>query len=265
MPIYEKSVRLLLKDFVESENIVKGQVFSKDQVMSWFRGNYPKIKTGTITAHLLRMSVNSPTRVHYSVYPNGEDDLLYKIDGSHFRLYEPENDPAPIYVKSLSPGVPQKPIDVIDEIGAEASEQTGFAYESDLRDFLARNLTIIEPGLRLYEDEGISGIEFPVGGRFIDILALDKQNDYVVIELKVSKGYDRVTGQLLRYMAWIEENQAEVGQHVRGIIIAREISDDLRLATSKTSDVELFEYDLSVALRKITKRNSEYPVSRPSI
>ena len=95
MSIYEKSVRLLLKDFVDAENIVKGQIFSKDQVMSWFRTKYPRIKTGTITAHLLRMSVNSPTRIHYSVYPNGEDDLLYKVDGSHFRLYEPETDPAP--------------------------------------------------------------------------------------------------------------------------------------------------------------------------
>jgi len=53
----------------------------------------------------------------------------------------------------------------------------------------------------LYEDEDINGIEFPVGGRFIDILVLDGNNDYVVIELKVSRGYDRVIGQLMRYMA----------------------------------------------------------------
>jgi len=103
----------------------------------------------------------------------------------------------------------------------------------------------------LYEEEGISGVEFPVGGRFIDILAKDRQNNYVVIELKVSKGYDRVVGQLLRYMAWIETNQAEPTQRVRGIIIAREISYDLRLAASKVADVELYEYDLSVSLKKI--------------
>ena len=84
-------------------------------------------------------------------------------------------------------------------------EQTGFAYESDLRDFLAKNLALSESGLCVFQDEGISGIEFPVGGRFIDILATDKQNNNVVIELKVSKGYDRVIGQLLRYMAWIEK------------------------------------------------------------
>ncbi|MFZ4665357.1 MAG: endonuclease NucS domain-containing protein, partial [Prochlorotrichaceae cyanobacterium] len=85
---------------------------------------------------------------------------------------------------------------------------TEFAYESDLRDYLAKNLQVIEPGLMLYEEEGITGVEFPVGGRFIDILAVDSNGDFVVIELKVSRGYDRVIGQLLRYMAWIQKNQA---------------------------------------------------------
>ena len=47
------------------------------------------------------------------------------------------------------------------------------AYEADLRNYLAKNLSIIEPGLKLYQDEGITGIEFDVGGRRIDILAVD--------------------------------------------------------------------------------------------
>lgn len=250
MSIYEKSVRLLLKDFVTSQKISSSQTISKDQVVSWFRTNYPKIKMGTITAHLIRMSVNAPTRIHYNVSPNGEDDLFYKINGSHFRLYEKGNDPLPIY-KKLTNQKDVEQTEIFDETDDESSQFTGFAYESDLRDFLSQNLTIIESGLRLYEDEGISGVEFPVGGRYIDLLAIDKYNNYVVIELKVSKGYDRVIGQLLRYMAWIEKNQAEPTQKVRGIIIAREISDDLYLAASKIPDIELFEYDLSVSLRRV--------------
>lgn len=254
MPIYPKPVRLLLKDFVVQHNILAGQIISRDQVISWFRENYPKIKLGTISAHFLKMSVNAPSRIHYSVNPNGDDDLFYQIDGSHFRLYEKEKDSPPIYVKSLVDNERGKQLDDSDDAVEELSQPTEFAYESDLRDFLAKNLTIIESGLRLYQDEGISGIEFPVGGRFIDILAIDKQNNYVVVELKVSKGYDRVIGQLLRYMAWIEMHHAEPAQNVRGIIIAREISDDLHLATTKIPDVELFEYDLSVSLRKVNKQ-----------
>jgi RecB family endonuclease NucS len=103
----------------------------------------------------------------------------------------------------------------------------------------------------LYEEEGIKGIEFPVGGRFVDILALDAKGAYVVIELKVSRGYDRVLGQLRRYMGWIAKNHAEPGQAVRGIIIAREISEDLVLACFGVPGVELFEYEMSVTVKKV--------------
>jgi endonuclease len=51
-----------------------------------------------------------------------------------------------------------------------------------LQNYLVKNLDLIEPGLRLYDEEGMTGIEFPVGGRYIDILAIDQNGTYVVIE-----------------------------------------------------------------------------------
>jgi RecB family endonuclease NucS len=125
-----------------------------------------------------------------------------------------------------------------------------FAFERDLRNYLVKNLALIEPGLRLYDEEGITGVEFPVGGRFIDILAIDKDGCYVVVELKVSRGYDRVVGQLLRYMGWVEQNM-ETSQPVRGIIVAKEITSDLKLAASRVSGVRLIEYEISFKLRPV--------------
>jgi hypothetical protein len=141
-----------------------------------------------------------------------------------------------------------------EEAPAEPSSAGGeFAYETDLRNYLAKNLNKLEPGLRVYEDEGITGVEFPVGGRFIDILAIDAKGSLVVIELKVSRGYDRVVGQLMRYVAWIKKNLAEPSQEVRGVIVAREISEDLLLACSMIPDVELFEYELSLSLKRVAE------------
>jgi hypothetical protein len=243
MALYDKPVRLLLWDMVQDISLKKGEVISKQQVINWFSTNYPKVKHGTIAAHLIRLSVNAPSRHHYNAKP-GEDDLFYQIDGSHFRLYDSAVD-----LPNVSQETDQSEVEI--EENGESVSGAEFAYERDLKHFLARNMTLIEPSLRLYEDEGITGLEFPVGGRFIDILAVDAQNNFVVIELKVSKGYDRVVGQLLRYMAWIEQNQAEPGQQVRGIIIARQISEDLRLACSRVEGVSLFEYELSVSLRRM--------------
>jgi len=247
MSMYEKPVRLLMRDMVDSLLTQPSQVISKDQVLKWFAESYPKIKPGTISAHLIRFSTNAPSRLHYDARP-GEEDLLFQIDGSHFRRYDPANDPAPIHESSQVSGKKNTPV----EDGEETEGPSEFAYESDLRDFLAKNLTVLERGLRLYEEEGITGVEFPVGGRFIDILAVTPEGDYVVVELKVSRGYDRVVGQLLRYMAWIAKNHAEPTQKVRGIIVAREITADLSLACSGLPHVELFEYQLSVSLKKIS-------------
>ena len=246
MALYEKSVKLLFRDMANDLSLQKGDILERDRINSWFKQKYPLIKPGTISAHILKLSINAPSRIHYNVDQNGRDDLLYQIDSKKFRLYDPSSDPDPIYSKPKEHEITKGEL-------KNSNEENGneFAYEKDLQNFLAKNLSLIEPGLILYMEEDITGIEFPVGNRFIDILATDKNNNYVVIELKVSRGYDRVVGQILRYMAWIRKNHAEENQKVRGIIIAREISDDLLLACSETKNVELYEYSLSVSLNKI--------------
>ena len=252
MALYEKPVRLLMQDMAKELAGDSNRVFTKNEAISWFREHYPRIKTGTVTAHLVRLSTNARSRTHYSARP-GQDDVLYQLDGSHFRLYRSDEDPKPIYSPEDSGFLGETIPEGEDEadIATPSGSDGEFAYEADLRNYLSRNLGSLESGLRLYEEEGIRGIEFPVGGRFIDILAVDSSNNLVVIELKVSRGYDRVVGQLMRYVAWVKQNLAEDAQKVRGMIVARQISQDLILACSLVPDVELHEYELSLSLKRI--------------
>jgi endonuclease len=248
MPIYDKPTRVLMKEMVTEMPITPGQVVTKEAVFNWFATHYPKIKESTLAAHLIRLSTNAPSRLQYSAKP-GEDDVFFKLDSSRFRLYDPATDPVPITDTTglTQPTPPEKQNGEPGEPNA-----TEFAYERDLRNFLSKNLSVLEPGLKLYEAEGIAvGVEFDAGGRFIDILGLDSSGAYVVIELKVSRGHERTVGQLRRYMGWIAKHQADPGQAVRGIIVAREISQDLILASYGLKDVELFEYEMSVSVKKI--------------
>jgi len=228
--------------------------FTRQQAISWFAEKYPRIKTGTVTAHLTRLSTNARSRIHHNII-KGEDDVLYQTNRASYRLYRPGVDATPIYEALGDIGSSPLP-EGEDEVEAiqEAGSNGEFAYEADLRNYLSKNLSLLEPSLKLFEDEGVTGIEFPVGGRYIDILAVDSSGNFVVIELKVSKGYDRVVGQLMRYVAWIKENLADEAQRVRGVIIARNISNDLKLACSLVPEIGLFEYELSLSLRRI---NSE--------
>jgi len=130
------------------------------------------------------------------------------------------------------------------------NEESAFAYEADLQNFLAKNLQILEPGLILYEDERGKGTEYPVADGRIDVLAKDVSGQFVVIELKLSRGRNRALGQILYYMGWIDEH-LDGTEPCRGIVVARSVGDDLRLACRRTPGIELYEYSLQVSVRKI--------------
>lgn len=252
--IYEKSTRVLLRDMLEALGLKPGQVFTTSRALEWFATNYPKLSPNSIRAHLVQASTNDPSRLHHPS-TNASDDLLFKIGRGQFRLYDQSTDPAPIH-EFMSGDVAREEeleaeAEVEDEQAEEVISSSEFLLERDLQRYLAENLNCIEPDLCLFESDGVRGLEYDAGGRRIDILAVDRDGAYVVIELKVSRGYDRVVGQLLRYVNWIRQNLASPGQQVRGMIVCRTISEDLRLACARIPDVELFEYRLSVSVTKI--------------
>lgn len=246
MSIYEKSTNQLLTEYIEA-NLKPGQLMDKEQIVNWFKSNYPKIKSNTVNCHIIKFTTNHKTRIHYNA--GSSNDLLFQLPDKRLRLYNRESDPPPIYADD--PGSTGTIEEETEK--EECTDSSQFAYESHLRDFLKNNLNVIEPGMKLYrdeEDETITGVEFDAGGRKIDILAVDKNENFVVIELKVSKGHEKVIGQILRYRGWVRKNMAS-DKIIRGIIIAKIITDDLRLAASETKDIELFEYDLKIDLRRI--------------
>lgn len=137
------------------------------------------------------------------------------------------------------------------EVDVEDDTEQAFALESDLRDFLANNLATLEPGLKLYQESARSGVEYPIEDGRIDILAIDKNNRPVVIELKLSRGRNRTIGQLSYYMGWVDEHFGK--GPCRGMIVAREISEDLVVAVRRVPEVSLFRYRLSVSVENVSR------------
>lgn len=146
----------------------------------------------------------------------------------------------------------QGPEDQPDEDTETEEGDQQFAAESDLRDFLAQNLGCIEQGLHLYQAGDKSGMEFPVEGGYIDILAVDSNQRFIVIELKVGRGRNKAIGQLLYYMGWVDKNLGNTA--CRGVIIAKEISEDLVLAVQRVPGVSLYRYNLSVSVELVSSK-----------
>lgn len=128
-----------------------------------------------------------------------------------------------------------------------------FALEKHLEDFLVKNWIQTPLGREydIYQDEDNSGQQFPTDTGPIDILAVSKdKQEVLVVELKKGRASDSVVGQIQRYMGYIAEEIAEEHQRVRGVIIALE--DDLRIkrALKVAPNIDFYKYEVKFDLIK---------------
>ena len=133
MSIYDQPVWELMHRMVDDLHLGKGDVITGEQVHAWFASHYPKIKPGTISAHLTRLSTNAPSRVHYGV-KRGQDDVFYKVSGGRFRLYDPATDPPPLYRETRTKARDiQRPV----ERTAPCVSPVGEVHDTELRERLS--------------------------------------------------------------------------------------------------------------------------------
>jgi len=148
--------------------------------------------------------------------------------------------------------------DADDQVSEEPIQEEWLAplRESALRKILARDLAALEEGLKPYDPKaGPEEISVGAAGR-IDLLCRDKAGNLVVVELKRDTSSDRAIGQLARYMGYVKEQYLEKGKIVRGMIVAHEADEHLRLALQAMPNVELKLYDVTVKVRSPEQRRA---------
>jgi hypothetical protein len=131
------------------------------------------------------------------------------------------------------------------ELVESPESEMAFSLEYDLENSLVANLEQLEQGLRLYNENNMTGqqLDTKVAGR-IDLLAIDKNNDLVVIELKAEEADRQVCGQIQAYMGWVKENLAG-DRKVRGIIVANDFTIRTVYAAKVVPDLSLKKYQIS--------------------
>jgi restriction system protein len=133
-------------------------------------------------------------------------------------------------------------------------DPAAFALEKHLEDFLVQNWAQTELAREydIFEEEGERvGQQYPTDTGPIDILAISKdKKKLLVVELKKGRASDAVVGQVLRYMGYVQEELAETGQTVTGVIIALEDDQRIRRALAVAPSVAFYRYQISFKLLK---------------
>ena len=149
--------------------------------------------------------------------------------------------------------------DVDQGISSRESEENveqSFAMEKHLEEFIVDNWVSTEFGKSydIYdEDPDRPGQQFPTDTGRIDILALSKdKKSLLVLELKKGRASDAAVGQILRYINFVQEEIAEPGQSVKGVIIALNADQRIRRALDAVPSLSLdfYRYEVDFKLVK---------------
>jgi hypothetical protein len=116
--------------------------------------------------------------------------------------------------------------------------------ERDLQLAVRRDLEMLEPGLKAID----GGFERTVPTGRIDILARDRKDRLVVIELKAGLCPAGTIEQALGYTYDIER---EMGQTCRTIIIASGFPDRVRAAADRIPALRLIEYRMRLDFERV--------------
>ena len=121
---------------------------------------------------------------------------------------------------------------IYKNLGYGDTDGNFFILESGIEEAVKANLSQLN--LVLASDDIQQQCNLGIGIGRTDLICRDKENNYVVLELKVVKSSDGVVGQILRYIGFIRETWAEKeGKDVKGIILTPDYDEHLRLAAKE--------------------------------
>lgn len=151
-------------------------------VRDWILKRYPGTNKNTIQCQIIVCTVNHDSRVHYPENSkprkcNTPYDFLYRPQRGQIEFYQPERhglweiykrEDGKLGVRRVdheqSEERTEQPAEVSGSTEAETEQVQGdatFAAEPHLRDYLAKNLGLIEPGLELFVDDRENvGVEY---------------------------------------------------------------------------------------------------------
>lgn len=255
----DKQPKLQIWQMIKEAVEVHGNKSTNIAIRDWVIEHYPGVNVNTVLNQIIVCTVNHESRVHYKENNvprrcNDVYDFLFRPAPGKVEMYDKRlhgvweiasDEKGVLYVKEVKESPERKKDDTLME--------TSYIESRHLRAYLAKNLHLIEDGLELYVDiYGNDGVEYPTDFGPIDILAINKQGIFIVVEVKTERFPDASSGQILKYRNWVKRHLAS-GKPVRSYLIGADIPEHVRYSLADCEDVYLKEYDLTIKLKDVPK------------
>ncbi|MGE5417353.1 MAG: hypothetical protein ACM3UZ_11515 [Acidobacteriota bacterium] len=251
-------VWMLVREAVES---MDGEATYQD-IKEYIWRRHKDIKERTINCQIIICCVNQKSRVYYP--PNRKPrecsqkyDFLYNLGNGKVAIYNPdkhgrwsiiEEDSRLKVIKNDFQGVSGIGTNRIME-----QEQTRAVSEvvPALRDVVVTNLALLKQDLKLYQDvSGRMGIEYPTEAGIVDILAVDGQGHFTVVEI-ADPFTPEVLTRMLSCMGWVRKHLA-FGQEVRGIVLTNQVDNNILLLATAIPQVEICQLQVSMVVNRLS-------------
>ncbi|MDI1226924.1 MAG: endonuclease NucS [bacterium] len=121
---------------------------------------------------------------------------------------------------------------IYERMGYGRADGELFLLEAGLEEAVKKNLKQL--GLKLADENIRQQCALGIGIGRTDLICLDKNDNFVVLELKAVASSEAVIGQIQKYMGYVRENWAEKsGKQVHGIILTPTFDEGLRYAAKE--------------------------------
>ena len=267
--------RELIVEAMEAAERDGREWLKRGEIVREVQALHPETNTGSTSADVSVYCINDPSKKHYPGLPYRKNPFLVTDDptmhGKRYRLLthgerdaflaHPRDDLELVSYAQLIDWLRNPQTDlVIDDFdeepaaGTDSEDVDGISgvalLEIHLQDYLFRNWDKVFPDLRLYD--GTAGREYVTSDPNVgtlDFLCTDSEGNFVVIETKRDVPDRQAVGQILGYMGWVEQKLCPDDRAVRGLLIAGDASDRLRMAVSAVPNLDLRIYEITFDLR----------------
>jgi hypothetical protein len=118
---------------------------------------------------------------------------------------------------------------IYQRMGYGSADGELFLLEAGLEEAVKKNLKQL--GLRLADEKIQQQCALGLGVGRTDLICLDKNDNFVILELKAVASSEAVIGQIQKYMGYVRENWAKkLGKEVSGIVLTPTFDEGLRYA-----------------------------------